>query len=285
MDMIVSEPKVPAAPERASYPVTELQLFARLTRASYYEKYGRQAPAWDKNRRIKRWFDTSVLEGLDTDPAEVMVSYEVFDAGAGRVRKMQISALEASTPNLPGQFAYPKFTVAPTMAVMRSSYDGSEAPLNPSYLCERSEAVQMARELGVEESAVRETEFGGPWRVVWNGESRRLWTVAWRGERLQASALLAQKHAAGIGAPGHWETNGAEPVWIAEVAGETGEMDPRPEMLIPVRRLGKNEKLQQGFGGIWTVVREDLRPLTVEEMLQRIDHRTAKLAEHLQVEV
>lgn len=282
--MIVCEPKVPAAPEKASYPVTELQLFARLTRASYYERYGRQAPAWDKNRRIKRWFDTSVLEGLDGDPAETMVTYEVFDAAAGRMRKLQIPALEASTPNLPGQFSYPKFKVAPTMAVMRSVVDGSEAPLNPSYLCERSEAVQIARELGVEEIAVRETEFGGPWRVAWNGESRRLWTVSWRGERLQAAALLAQRHAAGIGAPGHWELSGAEPVWIPEVQGETGEMDPRPEMPIPVRRLQKNEKLQQGFGGIWSVVRDDLRPPTVEELLQRIDQRTAKLAEYLKVE-
>lgn len=279
--MLYSESKPPAAPERASYPVTELQLFSRLTRASYYEKYGRQAPAWDKNRRIKRWFDTSVLEGLEADPAEARVSYRVFDSSTGRIQEIQMTALEASTPNLPGQYAYPKFMVAPTLAVMRSVVDGSEAPLNPSYLCERTEAVQIARELGVEEIAVRETEFGGPWRVAWNGESRRLWTVSWRGERLQASALLAQKHSAGIGAPGRWETGGAEPVWIPEVAVETGEMDPRPEVPIPIRELLPFEELQQVFGGIWTVVRNDLRPRTMDEMLQRIDQRTAKMAEHL----
>lgn len=279
--MIVSEPKAPTPPERASYPVTELQLFPRLTRAAYAEMYGEQAPAWDPKRRIQRWFDTSPLDGLDGDPRERMVSYEVFDPAAGRFRRLEMTVAEASTPNLPGAVSYPKYRVAPTLAVMRSTVDGSEAPLNPSYLCERSEALAMARDIGAGDDAVRETEFAGPWRVVWQGESRRLWTLAWRGGRLQASALLAQRHAQGIGAPGRWDLTGAEPVWISAAGGETGEMDPRPEVPVPVRRLLPQERLQQGLGGIWTVVREDLRPPTVEEMLQRIDRRTAEIAERL----
>jgi hypothetical protein len=281
--MVESRPEVPAQPAEARYPVTALQLFPRLTRSEYFERFGEQAPAWDRSRRIQRWFDTSVLEEGGGDPRDRIVSYEVFDGRTGRFERLQMTAAEASMPNLPGSLVYPKYRVAPTRAVLRSTLDGSESPLNPAYLCEEAEALAVARELGVGPEGVRQSEFGGPWRFSWNGESRRLWTVEWKGERLQASMLVAQRNGAGVGAPGRWETGGAEPVWAPEVITETGEQDPRPEAPIPVRRLLPGERVEQTFGGIWVVVREDLEPPSNEERLERIDRRTALLAEHFRL--
>jgi hypothetical protein len=277
--MVESRSQVKAQPPLARYSLAELELFPRLTREGYRERHGEQAPAWDKTRRIQRWFDTAALEG-EGDPRERMVSYEVFDAAKGEFRTMRMTAWEAGTPNLPGVVSYPKYVVAPTRAVLRSVIDGTETPLNPNYLCELEEARQVARELGVDEGGVRQSDFGGPWRHVWNGETRRLWTVEWKGMRLQASVLLMMRHQQGVGAPGHWDVSGAEPVWIAEVQGDTGERDPRPEMPIPVRRPLANERLEQGLGGLWTVVRTDLSPPSHEELLARVDRRLARLMEH-----
>ena len=50
--MVESRPKAPAQPAEARYPVTELQLFPRLTRAEYFERFGEQAPAWDRSLRM-----------------------------------------------------------------------------------------------------------------------------------------------------------------------------------------------------------------------------------------
>lgn len=281
--MIESRPEPAAPPEQERYGVAELQLFPRLTRASYLERFGEQAPAWNRSRRIQRWFDTSVLDEAGGDPRDRIVSYEVFDPATGRFEQMQMTAAEACVPNLPGTVSYAKYQVAPTRAVLKNVVDGSESPLNAAYLCELEEARQVAKELGAREWDVRQSEFGGPWRFVWNGETRRLWTVDWKGQRLQASMLLAQRHGHGVGAPGHWDLTGAEPVWIPEVPGDTGERDPRPEVPIPMRRLLPNERLEQGLGGVWVVVREDLAPPSTEELLRRIDRRTARLAEHFRL--
>ena len=254
-------------------PITELYLFPRLTRAEYLKAHGTQAPPWDKTRRIQRWFDPSANPDAD---ALAVRQYGVFDPAVGRFRTMQVLEREAATPNLPGSFDYPKHRVFPTRAVLRSTFDGSEHPLNPAYLCEEAEALALAAELGLPLSAVRPTQFGGPWQFVWNGESRRLWVIEWKGGTHQASSLLSGKYRAGVGAPGRWDLSGAEPVWVSEVPTDTGEMDPRPEVEMPMRPLRADEKLRQVLGGGWVVVGADA--LTDRELLE-------KIAEKLGVEV
>lgn len=279
--MVISKPKAPAQPQLAVYGVDQLQLFPRLTRASYLDLYGEQAPAWNRERRIKRWFDTSVLEGLARDGAQKKVVYEVFDPATGTIAPLEMTAEEASLPNLPGAMSYPKHQVAPTQAVVRNTVTGEEWPLNPALLCEHFEAVALARELGLPAAAVGETVFGGPYfGYRWNGEARRLWVIDWRGVSLQAALLIAQRNAHGVGAPGRWDVQGTEPVWKADAPGDTGEHDPRPEIPVPVRRLLPGEKFRQAFGGVWMVVRSDLTPPSQDELLGRIDSGVARLLEH-----
>ena len=279
--MVISKPKPPAQPPLAVYGVDQLQLFPRLTRASYLEMYGEQAPAWDKQRRIQRWFDTTALEGVQGDPRTHLVAYDVFDPASGTIVEMKISAAEAATPNLPGALSYPKHAIRPTAAAIRHILTGEEWPLNPAHLCERAEAEQLARELGLDAEALSETQFGGPYYVYrWNGETRRLWVVQWRGAALQAATLLARRNEFGVGAPGRWELSGAEPAWMPEAPGDTGERDPRPEMPVPVRRLLPDEKFRQAFGGVWMVVRTDLTPPTQEELLSRVDRGVSRLLAH-----
>lgn len=279
--MVISKPRTPPQPQLAVYGADQLQLFPRLTRASYMELHGGQAPAWSRERRIKRWFDTSVLEGLEGDPARKTVRYDVFDPVAGTLVPLEISAEEASRPNLPGALSYPKHQVAPTRAVVRSAVTGEEWPLNPALLCEHFEAAALARELGLTPGSVGETVFGGAFfSYRWNGETRRPWVIHWGDAPLQAALLIAERNRHGVGAPGHWDKTGREPVWIPEAQGDTGERDPRPEIPVPVRRLLPGENFRQAFGGVWMVVRTDLTPPPQDELLGRIDRGVARLLGH-----
>lgn len=274
--MATSKPVIPPQPEEVLYGPDKLQLFPRLTRATYREKYGVEPPPWDKAKRIKRWFDTSVLEGVE-DAENHVVQYEVFDATRPRgVRVLAMTAAEAAAPNLPGAAVYPKYVVAPTPAVIVAPISGEKSGVNPEHLSDRAEAVALAAELGLDAAAVRESSLA-MFVVYWNGERRRPWVIEWKGSDLQVSLLLRMRYANGVGAPGRWDVSGTSPVWVPE-APETGEQDMRPEIPIPVRPLLPNERIVTGFGGIITIQREDLRELSDRELLERIDRRVEKLS-------
>lgn len=281
--MIACKPVVPVPPFEAAYPVEKLNLFPRLTRATYLDLYGVEPPAWDTTRKIKRWFDTSVLEGFSGDIDNEVVAYDVFEpSSATGTRRLVLTLREASTPNLPGAVSYPKYVIAPTPAVVITPITGERTPVNPSYLSLREEAEALARELGVESAAVRESALTG-FTTAWNGEQRRPWVVEFRGTPHQVSLLLQRKYAHGVGAPGRWDLSGEQPVWAPEQQ-DTGERDLRPEVPIPMRRLLEFEQLDKPspFSG-WMVQRKDLTPPSPDELLQRIDRRVIAIAQFLGV--
>ena len=82
--MIESIPKELTLPNAAAYPPSELFLFDRHNRDTWEQAFGEPASPWDKERRIKRWADTSVLEGVDPlDLISTIVGYEYFDVPEG----------------------------------------------------------------------------------------------------------------------------------------------------------------------------------------------------------
>lgn len=234
-------------------PISELNLFPRLTRATYREQYGHEPPPWDKERRIQRWFNPN-------PPASGLYTY--FDSATGSFKTMTVPPSEAKAPNLPGAYSYPKWAPAPTPAVLQNVVTRETWPVNPRLLAEFEEAVALAAELGLERSNVRENRFGGSFfGYVWNGETRRLWVIEYpRADvtvSLQVGLLIELRNANGVGAPGRWEQSGAEPVWIPGVPGDAGENDPRPEVPVPCRGLRPDEKLRKvetPFGTNWYIV-------------------------------
>lgn len=256
--------------------VGELNLFPRLTRALYRERFGQEPPQWNKERRIQRWFDP------DPPPDG---TYTYFDAATGTFKAMTVPLEEARTPNLPGAYSYPKWSPAPTPAVTMNLLTRETWPINPHLLCEFEEAIALAAELGIGQSFVRENRFGGAYfGHVWNGETRRLWVidVPRGGETvsLQAALLLGKRHTAGVGAPGRWDQSGAEPVWVPEVPGDSGENDPRPEVPIPCRGLRPDEKLRKvetPFGVHWYIV--GAADLTDRELLEATHAGVTALAQ------
>ena len=89
-------------------------------------------------------------------------------------------------------------------------------------------------------------------------EPRRVWDVVFKGEALNVGVLLSMKYANGVGAPGHWDTSGSDPVWVSDPPAPTGTGDTRPPRPMPVRNLLPNEKFQTGLMGVG-IIRADLQ--------------------------
>ena len=281
--MIVSKPVVPAPPAEAAYPVDKLNLFPRLTRASYQDLYGVQPPPWDPARRTKCWFDTSVLDNFKGDPDHEIALYEVFDPESPTgTRPMAITIREAISVNLAGAYIYPAYTVAPTKALQFAPDSIVGKPVNAELLCLRADAIALATEIGAAPGDVLEIFPGGLFTVDWTGEPRRSWAIYWKGEPHHAAALLRQKYAKGVGAPGSWDLQGTMPLWVPARV-ETGEQDSRLEVPVPMRRLFEYEKLAKNLFSGWLVQRKDLTPPSTDDLLMRIEQRIAAIATHLGV--
>lgn len=256
-----SKPVVPALPDIGIYGPMELETFKRFNREKYQETYGEQAPPWDKSRNIKRWFDTEVLDKCIAeggDPDTELTQYLVFDQYANPkakypdftcgLKKIVMTVRQASQINLPGLVSYPKYVVEPSPAQVVCSF-GEEVvnPYNANQICSYEDAVTLAKALGMSKNAVAESEWAMSLCAVrWNGETRRPWVVTWTNKggqvvKLQASFLIAEMYRNGVGAPGKWSFDGAEPNWISDQV-ESGEQDPRPEVPIPCRQFADVER-------------------------------------------
>ncbi|MCW5982456.1 MAG: hypothetical protein KIT09_30495 [Bryobacteraceae bacterium] len=283
---MVSKPKELSLPDEPFYPIDRLLLFDRHNRLTWEQAFDAQAPPWDKQRRIKRWADTTALEGVD-DPDTHIVQYDYFDPVTRSFQKLAITAREAAAPNLPGKYAYPKYVVAPTPAVVVGP-DGKTQPLSPAILCSRAEAQALAAELGASNVVEQSSFVTGPFGIDWRGETRRQWLIGIGSDYHSAAALLQAKYKDGIGAPGEWVTTPGGPRWVSH-AQDTGEQDPRPEIPIPCRRLFPQEALSLGHPMSVVVYRTDRSSeynrlaegggLTAEqaETLARIDQNVWRL--------
>ena len=255
--MIESIPKELTLPDQAAYPPSELFLFGRHNRATWAAEHDEQAAVWDKQRRIKRWADTSFLtDGL---PEDQMVRYDYFDRPSRTFKEFKLSVLQASLPNLPGVYVYQKDLVFPTAAVVVGP-DGDEQSLNPNIICYKEEAEVVAAELGGH--VIGSTSFSeGPFTIDWKGEVRRRWLIVFPHTTCNAAMLLRARNSAGVDAPGQWAWSKAEghgePRWLSHQE-ETGDQDPRPEIPVPCRLPFDEEAIWVGFGGTTMIYRKDM---------------------------
>ena len=203
--MFTSEPKVLTLPSEAFYPVERLLLFDRHNRLTWEQTFGEQAPPWDKERRIKRWADTSAPEGVAVASLTmVLCTYTYFDMVTRTFKGFRLTAEEAATPNLPGAYVYPKYIVEPTPAVVVDAANPDNPQgLNPNIICQYAEAAAIAAQLSGQ--VVEATSFmAGPFSFDWRGETRRRWLIRIDGRYHNAAALVRAKTAFGVGAPGDW---------------------------------------------------------------------------------
>jgi hypothetical protein len=253
----VSKPKALSLPEESFYPIDRLFLFDRHNRRTWEHQFGQQAPPWDKTRQIKRWADTSVLEGV-TNPEIHTVVYDYFDPLSRSFGQFKISAREAALPNLPGTYVYPKYVVEPTPAVVVNINipGGEPQPLNPSNLCQKAEADAIVGQLGTGSVVEADSFVSGAFRIDWRGETRRRWLIKFGMEFHNAAALVLDRNREGIGSPGQWAITPSGPRWVSYTQ-DTGDQDPRPEIPIPCRLLFEQEALYLAHPMSTLVYRKD----------------------------
>jgi len=288
-----SIPTVLPQPDTIQYPLTELSLFPRLTRAAYFQLYGEQAPAWDKTRRIQRWFDSSAGTLPPKEPYYVY-HYVRGANGLPVLSHTVITNAEAAVPNLPGVFRWPKHVTAPSGAWQpvldeNGIATGEKRYLLPDALSHHGDALALRTELqrveGIGEiPEPYESVLGGPFAVRFDDtERRRFWNFIIRGESMSVGLLLRARYVHGVGAPGRWDLISDHYLrWIPDVPTDAGEQDLRPEIPIPQRALYLNERFIIGtpFSGPM-VERTDTTeahaqadviamPRRVSEILQRL---------------
>lgn len=233
------------------YGLVELELFPRLTRATFKSTFNEQAPAWDKTRRIQRWFDS---EAGKRDPEDLYIYKVVTTGNDGQPvwRNCVVTCREAATPNLPGHFDYPKYMVQATKAYVTSGQgDANLVSAEQMCLIEEAQALAVALSpvLGGAVS-VEENKMVGVFTLVYPAdEPRRIYNLVFpSGDKCNAQQLLLSRYSAGVGSPGHWNVLGLGVQWISDIPSDTGEYDARPEVLIPMRDLFPNEKLAPSMG-------------------------------------
>ena len=246
----VSQPVIPAQPGAEFYSILDLALFKSYSRESYRAAFGVDAPAYDPARVPKSWFDSSVDV---SDPDNVAV-YRVITQdqnGNGALRQMVMPAREAATVNLPGAIQYPLYVVAPTLATRGGSV------LNSIYFSLESEARGLMEALGGDH--LQQEDLPSFPASYPSDEPRRPWYFLVQGQSVNVGALLLNRNAHGVGAPGHWDVSSPQPVWVPDPAGPTGADDTRSPREMPVRNLLANEQLYTGLMGILGVIRTDLQ--------------------------
>jgi hypothetical protein len=253
--VLVPTPK--PQPDLDQYGLQELELFPRLTRALFVDRFGFEPPPWDKTRPIKRWADTSVR---NAEPSDIyVVTY--FQTKPGMLpekKQLAITNAEAFDINLPGATSYPKLTLPPSGAVSfivdPNGDSGGRTVLPTDTLISKEDAATLLAEMKAdigEVGEISENESAGPFSIIYEPwEKRRLLNVSIAGNSNNIGKLYAARHAAGVGAPGHWEMAGTSPRWVSEIPTDTGEFDPRPEVPIPCRTLYPNEKFVGTFLGV-----------------------------------
>ncbi len=260
--MPISNPIIPAQPNEARYGVEKLFTSPRLTRATYQQIYGEQAPAYDPKKQIKRWFFTDVLEG-SADPANELCEIQVWDGTKKAIRKIAMTKEDAATPNLPGVIVWPKYAnPTPTPAIVVGP-EGDRITLNGASLVDLTLAKTVVAEINAQLGTRFTLVAAGdpwPWKIVWGVESRRRMNISNGSQDFDAAAILVDRFERGVGSPGQWSLGSdGGPVFVPGLPID-GEQDVRPEVPMPCRSLLSNEHFETvtfgGMGGL--VVRTDL---------------------------
>jgi len=267
----ISKPESRPQPDQLQFVVRELELFEKFTRSGYRLKFGVPAPKWDPSRPIKRWFDSTV----DRSQAEREFEYKVLGKvdGSPALVSLRIKAIEAATPNLPGPYEYvsyedwlkPSRTVSVfhelSGAVVRQQL-GADWVLAPEVAEQLAAAV--SKDTGKQ---FRVQEADPPGNAVYEyGDERKVLNIISVSEsgattKYNAGRLWKTRCRNGIEAPGHWAIEDNLLTWVA-VVEPTGDLDPRPEVQIPLRDLLPNEKLMVGLANAVLVRRTDKESAT-----------------------
>lgn len=239
----------PARPNRVTYGVDDLAMVPIFkTREEFQTFTGEQAPPFNPDMPVKRWYVTHVSGGI-VNPEEVL-GFQTYDTRPTTpvLRSFRMPGAEALTVNLPGAYIYPAAVVAPSGAFYM--LNGEKHYISAQGLATPADAERILRELvaagyALNMSNVVRVERTGMFNIGYDpGETRRLLQIEIAGESHNVGALMRDQNNEGVGAPGYWNPPGAGVVdWIPQPVRERAST--AGEVAVPMRALGSGESWQR----------------------------------------
>lgn len=217
---IISKPTPKPQPAGPVYSINSaLPLFDTWTRARYKAATGQDAPAYDKTRDIKLWFENPAVPGFTTyTTLKTAADGSYFEPPM--FVQFFLAPHIASSLNLPPDpvAPYPKWDPAESDARVISG-GVPVSPINPNYLSTLDQASNLYSMLGGQGGISINTPDPGPGNIhiQYGIDPRREYQfVNGDGQVLNVGLLLDQMFVNGIGAPGAWVTDAdGNPRWIS----------------------------------------------------------------------
>ena len=215
--MLTSLPIVQPQPNQEFYGLNVLNLFQTYPRAQYEAAGGPLVP-FDPTRPEQDWWDDTYAAITPTQS----VSYSAVVSGAGgasAIGSFTQTAAQMATPNFKGLPNYPKWTPAPSLAVYNHAAPSTTSAVNPNDLSTAAQAQALLAELGgtsIVDIGANSVTLPNIGQIVFPvtyppDDPRRLFGVVLStGKLFNVGQALAEKYAAGIGAPGSWVADAAQ---------------------------------------------------------------------------
>src|SRR5665213_1729296 len=250
--MLTSLPIVQPQPNQEFYGLDVLSLFQTYTRAQFEAAGGPLIP-FDSARPEQDWWDDTYAAIAPSQS----VSYNAVVLGAGgasAIGSFTQTAAQMATPNFKGRPNYPKWTPAPTFAVYNHAAPSTTSAVDPKDLSTAAQAQALLAELGgtsIVDIGANSVTLPNIGQIVFPvtyppDDPRRLFGVVLAtGKLFNVGDALAEKYAAGIGAPGAWVADAAQISGLSwqATAVPDGSASTASALPVPCRQLLANEKL------------------------------------------
>jgi hypothetical protein len=256
--MLTSLPIVQPQPNQEFYGLDVLNLFEVWTRAQFEAAGGPLIP-FDPARPEQDWWDDTYAA---IAPAQ-SVNYNAVVLGAGgasAIGSFTQTAGQMATPNFKGLPNYPRWVPASTHAVYNHAAPSTTSPVDPRDLSTAAQAQTLLAELGgtsIVDIGANSVTLPNIGQIVFPvtyapDDPRRLFGVVLSsGKLFNVGQALAEKFAAGIGAPGSWVADATQVSGLSwrPSALPDGSASTASALPVPCRQLLANERLMTSLIG------------------------------------
>jgi hypothetical protein len=256
--MLTSLPNEQSQPNQEFYGLDVLNLFDTYTRAQFEAAGGPLIP-FDPTRAEQDWWDDTYAAVAPTQS----VRYNAVVWGSGgtaAIGSFTQTAAQMATPNFKGLPNYSKWIPAPTRAVYNHAAPSTTSPVDPKDLSTAEQAQALLAELGgtsIVDTGANSVTLPNIGQIIFPvtyppEDSRRLFAVVISsGKFFNVGQALAEKYAAGMGAPGSWISDATQISglrWQATALPD-GSASTAPALPPPCRALLANERLMTSLIG------------------------------------
>ena len=256
--MLTSLPIEQPQPNQEFYGVDVLNLFQTYTRAQFEAAGGPLIP-FDPTRPEQDWWDDTYAAITPTQS----VRYNAVVSGSGgtaAIGSFTQTAAQMATPNFKGLPNYPQWTAAPTAAVYNHAAPSTTSPVDPKDLSTAAQAQALLAELGgssIVDMGANSVTVPNVGQIVFPvtyppSDPRRLFAVVLSsGKLFIVGQALAEKYAAGMGAPGSWVADATQASGLSWQAAAVpdGSASTAAALPVPCRALLANETLVTSLVG------------------------------------